>query len=50
MDVLTPQQRAQRVIDTTHAIGLATLGGVLLSQIEVADSLGRSQGFRRSLL
>lgn len=37
-------------MDTTYAMGWATLGGVLLSQIEVADSLGRGLGFRQSLL
>ncbi len=35
---------------TANAIGWVSLGGVLLSSIEQADSLGRGSGFRRLLL
>lgn len=33
-----------------YAMGWATLGGVLLSQIEIANFFGRGSRFRRSLL
>ncbi len=50
MERLTSLQRIQRVTDIANTMGWASLGGVLLSQIELADSLGRGPGFRRSLL
>ena len=37
-------------MDIANAMGWVSLGGVLLSQIELADSLGRGPGFRRLLL
>ena len=48
--MLSPQQRAQRVMDTTYAMGWAILSGILLSQIEVVDSFDRDPGFRQYLL
>lgn len=37
-------------MDITYTIGWATLDSILLSQIEVTDSLDRGPGFRQSLL
>ncbi len=50
MENLILSQRIQRVIETANAMGWVSLGGVLLSQIEQVDSLGRGSRFRRLLL
>ncbi len=50
MENLTPLQHIQKMMETANAMGWISLGGVFLSQIEQADSLGQGPGFRRSLL